>query len=100
MSYAEPASQRELTDGRERQRTSRRPVSVTPSHDAYVRQLVTSAPVSSAGTIEATRALLDSDETAARLVAATVSTMQSTSESRPAFVKRIVRAWLEEMANQ
>jgi len=45
------------------------------------------------------RALLDTDERAAGLVAATVSTVQSTNESRPAFVKRIVRAWLEEMAN-
>jgi len=50
-------------------------------------------------TLAATRALLDTDDYAAGLVAATVSTVQSTNESRPAFVKRIVRAWLEEMAN-
>lgn len=48
-------------------------------------------------TLAATRRLLELDPHAAILVAATVSTVQSTSESRPAFVKRMVRAWLDEM---
>lgn len=54
---------------------------------------------SSAAALATTRALLTDDDYAAGLVAGTVSLTQSTSESRPAFVKRIVRAWLEEMAN-
>ena len=48
-------------------------------------------------TLAATRRLLELDGNAAVLVAATVSTVQSTNESRPAFVKRMVRAWLDEM---
>jgi hypothetical protein len=43
------------------------------------------------------RRLLDNDAHAATMVAALVSTVQSSTESRPAFVKRIVRAWLDEM---
>ncbi len=44
-----------------------------------------------------TRSLLDADGQAAHMVAACVSTVQSSNETRPAFVKRIVRAWLDEM---
>jgi hypothetical protein len=48
-------------------------------------------------TLAATRRLLDDDPHAAYMVAACVSCVQSATETRPAFVKRIVRAWLDEM---
>jgi len=44
-----------------------------------------------------TRQLLDDDPHAAYMVAACVNTAQSPNETRPAFVKRIVREWLLEM---
>lgn len=47
--------------------------------------------------LEATRRLLDDDPHAAYMVAALVSCVQSATETRPAFVKRIVREWLTEM---
>lgn len=50
-----------------------------------------------AATLTAARRLLDDDAHAAYMVAACVSTTQSGNETRPAFVKRIVRAWLDEM---
>ena len=53
--------------------------------------------VDRSATITATRRLLELDGNAAAIVAATVSTVQSTRESRSAFVKRIVRAWIGEM---
>lgn len=44
------------------------------------------------------RRLLDDDAVAATIVAATINTRQAAGESGPAFVKRIVRSWLEEIA--
>lgn len=41
--------------------------------------------------------LLNDDAVAATMVAATINTRQAAGESGPAFVKRIVRSWLEEM---
>lgn len=43
------------------------------------------------------RQALNDDAVAATMVAATVNTRQAAGESGPAFVKRIVRSWLEEM---
>ena len=41
--------------------------------------------------------LLSDDAVAATMVAATINIRQSAQESGGAFVKRIVRSWLEEM---
>lgn len=43
------------------------------------------------------RQALNDDSVAATMVAATINTRQAAGESGPAFVKRIVRSWLEEM---
>lgn len=43
------------------------------------------------------RQALYDDAVAATMVAATINTRQAAGESGPAFVKRIVRSWLEEM---
>jgi hypothetical protein len=50
--------------------------------------------------LSATLRLLNDDAVAATMVAATINTRQAAGESGPAFVKRIVRSWLEEMAAQ
>lgn len=50
-----------------------------------------------AAALETTRQLLENDAVAATMVAATINTRQAAGESGPAFVKRIVRSWLEEM---
>lgn len=47
--------------------------------------------------LSATLRLLDDDPHAAYMVAALVSCTQGPNETRPAFVKRIVRAWIDEM---
>lgn len=48
--------------------------------------------------LEATSRLLDDDAVAATMVAATINIRQAAGESGGAFVKRIVRSWLTEMA--
>lgn len=47
--------------------------------------------------LSAASRLLDADGHAAYMVAACVNTVQTSNETRPAFVKRIVRAWIDEM---
>lgn len=48
--------------------------------------------------LSTTLRLLNDDAVAATMVAATINTRQAAGESGPAFVKRIVRSWLEEMS--
>lgn len=92
MNYAEPASQREITDGRERARTSRRGGGVVKLPPGFT--FTSDRDIALARVAD----LLDSDSFAATIVAATINTRQAAGESGPAFVKRIVRSWLAEMA--
>jgi len=54
-------------------------------------------PVDYVDPIAAVRRLLNDDAVAATMVAATINIRQAAGESAAAFVKRIVRSWLDEM---
>lgn len=108
MTYAEPASQRELTDGRAR-RASRRQSANNDSGPELMMPLPLGTRIPVFIGIDYSKEFLDEqalarvagllkdDPVAATMVAATINTRQSAQESGGAFVKRIVRSWLEEM---
>lgn len=93
MSYAEPTSQRELTDGRVQAR--RRMISGTPGHDEYVAKLVTGD--WDHNPITAIREAAAKNVAAANRVARHTSLRQAANETGEAFVRRITVAMLGEM---
>lgn len=98
MRYAEPSSQREITDAREHNRTSRRRAGAwgQAEHAAFIKdRQLRNAALRVAGAIT----LGEADEASER-VAAHTSLRQSTTEGDGAFVRRITLAMLSEMVEQ